>query len=87
MKTKQKISRYKLACRLQSLALQIAAGKPIRVGSTSICIPPHVVIEEEIDITNSGTELEFEIHWPATKSRALASKKPSRVKRRSSTGS
>ena len=65
MKTKRKLSRYALARRLRDLALQISAGKPVRVGSRSIQVPNHVVVEEELEISPGEVDLEFEVHWPS----------------------
>jgi hypothetical protein len=76
MKIKRRLSRYQLARRLQDLALQIAAGKPIRIGATSASIPANAVIEEEMETTSGGTEIEFEIHWPLSASRPAPSKLP-----------
>jgi hypothetical protein len=57
MKTKRRLSSYALARRLQYLALQISAGKPIRMGSASVRIPANAVIEEEIETTSGETEI------------------------------
>jgi hypothetical protein len=76
MKTKRRLSNYQLARRLQYLALQISAGKPIRIGGTSVRIPANAVIEEEIETTRGGMEIEFEIHWPLSASRPLPLKLP-----------
>lgn len=69
MKTKRKMSSYDLARRLQRIALQIASGKDIKIGSLSVRIPSTVVVEEEIETTRGGTEIEFEICWPSSPSR------------------
>jgi hypothetical protein len=74
METKQRLSSYALARRLQYLASQISAGKPIRMGSTSTRIPANAVIEEEIETTRDGTEIEFEIHWPSSADQSVSSK-------------
>jgi len=72
MMTKRTLSSYSLARRLQYLALQIAAGKPIQIGSSSVRIPANAVIEEEIETTRSGTEIEFEIYWPSSTSHSVS---------------
>jgi hypothetical protein len=87
MKSKRRMSRYALARRLQSGALQISAGKPIRIGSTSVRIPANAVIEEEIDTTRGGTEIEFEIRWPSSASQSGSSKPLHTTAQRSTTGS
>jgi hypothetical protein len=71
MKTKRRLSRYQLARRLQYLALQISAGRPIRIGDASVCIPANAIIEEEMETTKGGTEIEFEIHWPPSASQNI----------------
>ena len=81
MKTKRRLSRYALARRLQHLALQIAAGKPIQIGSSSVYIPANAVIEEEIETTRSGTEIEFEIYWPASTAQAAPLERAKRTSR------
>lgn len=81
MKTKRRLSRYALARRLQYLALRIAAGKPIQIGSTSVRIPTSAVIEEEIETTRNGTEIEFEIHWPSSTSHSVSLKNAKRVRK------
>ncbi len=65
MKTKRKLSRYALARRLHYLALQISVGKPVKIGSKSIQIPDHVVVEEELEICLGEVDLELEVHWPS----------------------
>jgi hypothetical protein len=87
MKTKRRLSRYALARRLQFLALQISAGKPIRIGSTSVRIPANAVIEEEIETTRGATEIEFEIHWPSSAGQSRPSKPLHTTAQRSTTGS
>jgi hypothetical protein len=74
MKTKRRLSSYALARRLQHLALQISAGKPIRIGSASVQVPAYAVLEEEVETTGGRREIEFEIHWPLMKHRPEALK-------------
>lgn len=81
MKTKRRLSRYALARRLQCLALQIAAGKSIQIGSSSVRIPANAVMEEEIETTRSGTEIEFEIYWPASTAKSASIESAKRTRR------
>lgn len=70
MKIKRKMSSYDLARRLQRLALQIASGKAVKIGNSSVLIPSAVVVEEEIEKTGNGTEIEIEICWPSSTGRS-----------------
>jgi len=69
MKTKRKLSRYALARRLHYLALQISAGKPLRIGTRSIQVPEHVIVEEELEMAPGEVDLEIEVHWPSRAAR------------------
>ncbi len=66
MKTKRKMSRYALARRLHYLAVQISAGKPVKIGGRSIQLPDRVVVEGELECTPGETDLQFEINWPSS---------------------
>jgi amphi-Trp domain-containing protein len=61
------MSRLALARRLSSLALQIAAGRPVRVRGAPVRVPERVVLEEELESQDGETELELEISWPAAR--------------------
>lgn len=74
MKTKRKMSRYALARRLQHIALQIASGKPIRIGSGLASLPEQFLVEEEYENSNGTIEIEIEIYWPNPSGRPLTSK-------------
>jgi amphi-Trp domain-containing protein len=81
MKTKKRLSRYAIASRLQSLALQIASGKPVRIGSSLVCIPSNAVFEEEIETKDGETELELEIRWASSTDQSKRSKSPRKTVR------
>jgi amphi-Trp domain-containing protein len=80
MKTERTVSRWTLARRLHSIALHIAAGKPIVIGGVSVRVPDQVVLEEDVDKENGETEIEFEITWSA------AIKRSARKSSRASSG-
>lgn len=62
-KRRKTITRLALARRLQSIALALAADRPVRVGNRSVRVPERVTFEQEIEISGKETELEFEITW------------------------
>lgn len=64
MKHRKAMSRLALARRLHSLALSLAADRPIRVGRKSARIPNRLMVEQEIETTRGEIELEIEITWP-----------------------
>ena len=82
MKTKRKMSRYALAHRLQNIALQIASGKPIRIGSGLAPLPKQFLVEEERENSNGTIEIEIEIRWPEPSSRRLNSKQKSTISKK-----
>jgi amphi-Trp domain-containing protein len=84
MKVQRSMSRWSLARRLQDVALRISAGKPIRVGGVSVCIPDRVVFEQEVETRKGKTELEFELKWPVTAARSA--RKPSNASSRRGKG-
>ena len=81
MPTKRTMTRWALARRLQMLAIRVAAGKPIRIGRTSIRVPDKVVWEEELETEDGQTELEIELKWPVAAT-AARRRKVARTSRR-----
>jgi hypothetical protein len=72
LRTVRTVSRIVLARRLMQVALQIAAGKPVRVGGASIRVPERVLLEEELEAVSGTVELEFELKWAAAKPKRRA---------------
>lgn len=77
------VSRWTLARRLQDVAMRIAAGKPVRIGGTSVVVPDRVVLEEELELSGNQTELEFELSWRKAPARATKGRRSAaRAKKR-----
>jgi amphi-Trp domain-containing protein len=70
MRKTRTISRWALVRRLHDIALRVAAGKPIRIGGSSVVVPERLQLEEEFETADGEVELELEIKWPAAQGEA-----------------